>query len=220
MNSIAEKLQKIRDFINIQRNINNNSVEIIAVTKNFNKDSVAEALESGISSFGENRVQEAIHKYSQLKTQHQNISLHMIGPLQTNKVKLALSIFDVIQTLDREKLVKEVVKNLSPESITKKFFIQVNIGDEEQKSGIKINDTVEFVRWCKNDLNLNIIGLMAIPPLDHKPDIYFKNLNDQAKLLNLKHLSMGMSNDYLIAIKYGATFVRIGSSIFGTRSKK
>ena len=112
MNSIAEKLQKIRDFINIQRNINNNSVEIIAVTKNFNKDSVAEALESGISSFGENRVQEAIHKYSKLKTQHQNISLHMIGPLQTNKVKLALSIFDVIQTLDREKLVKEVRKKI------------------------------------------------------------------------------------------------------------
>ena len=217
MNSIAEKLQKIRDFINIQRNINNNSVEIIAVTKNFNKDSVAEALESGISSFGENRVQEAIHKYSQLKTQHQNISLHMIGPLQTNKVKLALSIFDVIQTLDREKLVKEVVKNLSPESITKKFFIQVNIGDEEQKSGIKINDTVEFVRWCKNDLNLNIVGLMCIPPINSDSKKHFLCLKKFAQMSGVKYLSMGMSDDYEIAIKCGATHIRLGTFFFGKR---
>ena len=217
MNSIAEKLQKIRDFINIQRNINNNSVEIIAVTKNFNKDSVAEALESGISSFGENRVQEAIHKYSQLKTQHQNISLHMIGPLQTNKVKLALSIFDVIQTLDREKLVKEVVKNLSPESITKKFFIQVNIGDEEQKSGIKINDTVEFVRWCKNDLNLNIVGLMCIPPINGDSKKHFLCLKKFAQMSGVKYLSMGMSDDYEIAIKCGATHIRLGTFFFGKR---
>tara|TARA_Y100000590_G_scaffold265062_1_gene297877 strand:+ start:10020 stop:10679 length:660 start_codon:yes stop_codon:yes gene_type:complete len=217
MNSIAEKLQKIRDFINIQRNINNNSVEIIAVTKNFNKDSVAEALESGISSFGENRVQEAIHKYSKLKTQHQNISLHMIGPLQTNKVKLALSIFDVIQTLDREKLVKEVVKNLSPESITKKFFIQVNIGDEEQKSGIKINNTVEFVRWCKNDLNLNIVGLMCIPPINSDSKKHFLCLKKFAQMSGVKYLSMGMSDDYEIAIKCGATHIRLGTFFFGKR---
>ena len=217
MNSIAEKLQKIRDFINIQRNINNNSVEIIAVTKNFNKDSVAEALENGISSFGENRVQEAIHKYSKLKTQHQNISLHMIGPLQTNKVKLALSIFDVIQTLDREKLVKEVVKNLSPESITKKFFIQVNIGDEEQKSGIKINDTVEFVRWCKNDLNLNIVGLMCIPPINSDSKKHFLCLKKFAQMSGVKYLSMGMSDDYEIAIKCGATHIRLGTFFFGKR---
>ena len=217
MNSVAEKLKKIRDFINIQRNINNNSVEIIAVTKNFNKDSVAEALESGISSFGENRVQEAIHKYSQLKTQHQNISLHMIGPLQTNKVKLALSIFDVIQTLDREKLVKEVVKNLSPESITKKFFIQVNIGDEEQKSGIKINDTVEFVRWCKNDLNLNIVGLMCIPPINGDSKKHFLCLKKFAQMSGVKYLSMGMSDDYEIAIKCGATHIRLGTFFFGKR---
>jgi len=217
MNSVAEKLKKIRDFINIQRNINNNSVEIIAVTKNFNKDSVAEALENGISSFGENRVQEAIHKYSKLKTQHQNISLHMIGPLQTNKVKLALSIFDVIQTLDREKLVKEVVKNLSPESITKKFFIQVNIGDEEQKSGIKINDTVEFVRWCKNDLNLNIVGLMCIPPINSDSKKHFLCLKKFAQMSGVKYLSMGMSDDYEIAIKCGATHIRLGTFFFGKR---
>ena len=141
----------------------------------------------------------------------------MIGPLQTNKVKLALSIFDVIQTLDREKLVKEVVKNLSPESITKKFFIQVNIGDEEQKSGIKINDTVEFVRWCKNDLNLNIVGLMCIPPINSDSKKHFLCLKKFAQMSGVKYLSMGMSDDYEIAIKCGATHIRLGTFFFGKR---
>ena len=144
----------------------------------------------------------------------------MIGKLQSNKAKEAVKIFDFIHSLDNEKLAKKISESELLLKKKLKYFIQVNVGKESQKAGIETNHLEQFFRYCVNDLNLNIIGLMAIPPLDHKPDIYFKNLNDQAKLLNLKHLSMGMSNDYLIAIKYGATFVRIGSSIFGTRSKK
>ena len=213
----------INNYIAVQSNINKNITQdkpkIIAVTKTFLYEKIKPLVDHGHHHFGENKVQEAKNKWN-VKTDRDKISLHMIGKLQSNKAKEAVKIFDFIHSLDNEKLAKKLSESELLLKKKLKYFIQVNVGKESQKAGIESNHLEQFFRYCVNDLNLNIIGLMAIPPLDHKPDIYFKNLNDQAKLLNLKHLSMGMSNDYLIAIKYGATFVRIGSSIFGTRSKK
>jgi len=190
--------------------------QIVAVSKNHPKTAVESALTHGVRIFGENRVQEAKAKFDDFKTSYQNIELHLTGPLQTNKVKEAIRLFDVFHTLDREKLAREFIKNGGLKN--KKFFIQVNTGKEKNKSGIYIEDLNEFVNYCINDLSLNIVGLMCIPPVNDKPKEHFSILSNEAKKNNLSKLSMGMSSDYAEAIEFNATYIRIGTSLFGKRS--
>ena len=195
----------------------NKKVKMVAVSKNHSVESIKTAINSGIRIFGENKVQEAEKKFTNLKKTFQNLELHLTGPLQTNKVKNAIKIFDLFQTLDREKLAKEFSKH--KESIKNKiFFIQVNIGGEKTKSGILPEIADDFIIYCRQDLKLNIAGLMCIPPIDKDPTFYFKNLNDIAKRNNINHLSMGMSNDYGDGLKCGATYIRVGTLLFGNRN--
>jgi len=190
--------------------------KIIAVTKNRPVVDIKEALNAGIEHFGETKVQEALMKFIRLKSVYLNLRLHMIGALQTNKVKRSLKIFDFFHSLDRENLANEFSKY--PELTTDKyFFIQVNTGQEKQKSGIHPSLTSEFIHYCSNDLNLKVIGLMCLPPIDVDPKEHFLMLANLALKNNLKQLSIGMSDDYKIAIQCGATFIRIGSSFFGER---
>ena len=210
----------IKEYIKIQDFVEKNakkSCKIVAISKNHPISSVFEALKHGVKIFGENRVQEAQEKFQKLKENNQDIELHLTGPLQTNKVKSALALFDVFQTLDREKLAREFGKN-SNLIKSKKFFIQVNTGDEETKSGISITDVDAFIKYCKEDLQLNIVGLMCIPPIVDNPQKHFKLLENIAKKNKLSELSMGMSEDYEKGILSGATHVRIGTRLFGTRN--
>jgi len=163
-------------------------------------------------------VQEAIDKWTHIKKTHENLKLHMIGKLQTNKVKYAVPLFDYVHSLDNIKLAKKIAQEQEKVKRNLKIFIQVNIGNEPQKSGILVNDLEIFLRSCVEELKLNIIGLMCIPPQNKLAIEYFKKMNELNKFFNLKELSMGMSQDYLDAINYGATYVRIGSNIFGQRS--
>ena len=207
---------------NIQKNliINNNkskSTKIIAVSKTFKIDHIMPLIEHGHIHFGENKVQEALQKWTEVKKKYSNIELHLIGRLQTNKVKIAVKLFDYIHSLDSKKLADKISIQQKEQNLNKKFFIQVNIGNEDQKSGIPIADVFEFYNYCKN-INLNVIGLMCIPPYNEDSEKYFKKMSEINNELNLKEISMGMSSDYLSAIKFGSTFVRIGSSIFGERS--
>ena len=205
-----QKILKNIDFLG-------KKTEIVAISKNHPFDDVEKAISCGLRVFGENRVQEAKHKFEELKKKNNNIKLHLTGPLQTNKVKNAIKIFDLFQTLDREKLAKEFSKHT--ESIKNKiFFIQVNIGEEETKSGILPNVADDFIIYCRQDLKLNIAGLMCIPPINKNPTFYFKNLNDIAKRNNINHLSMGMSNDYVDGLKCGASYIRVGTLLFGNRN--
>ena len=189
--------------------------QIIAISKNHPREFVEDALKQGVRIFGENRVQEAKIKFEDLRKTTPNIELHLTGSLQTNKVKEAVKLFDVFHTLDREKLAKEIIKQGDLKN--KKFFIQVNTGREENKSGIYLEQLEEFIKFCRNDLILNIIGLMCIPPINDPPQDHFSLLDKQAQKHNLSHLSMGMSNDYIEAIKHNATYIRIGTSLFGKR---
>jgi len=189
--------------------------QIIAVSKNHPREFVEDALKNKVRIFGENRVQEAKTKFEDLMVKYPNLELHLTGPLQTNKVKEALKLFDVFHTLDREKLAKELVKQGNLKN--KKFFIQVNTGREENKSGVYLERLDEFINYCRNDLGLNVIGLMCIPPINDPPQDHFSALAQQAKKYNLSHLSMGMSDDYIEAIKHNATYIRIGTSLFGKR---
>ena len=195
--------------------------KLIAVSKQFPKEIIQLLVNKGHTIFGENKVQEAQSKWIDLKRENseKNIELHLIGPLQSNKANLALDIFDVIQTVDREKIALKLNKYLEEKiDLKKKFFIQVNIGDEKQKSGIEENLVQQFFKWCSIDLKLNIIGLMCIPPFGEPPEPFFKRLRNLCDQLNLKHASMGMSNDFESAIEHGATFVRVGTRIFGERN--
>ena len=196
--------------------------ELIAVSKQFPKETIQILVNKGHKIFGENKVQEAQSKWIDLRKENpeKNIEIHLIGPLQSNKANLALDIFDVIQTVDREKIALKLNKYLEEKTDfkKKKFFIQVNIGDEEQKSGIGENLVQQFFQWCSNDLKLNIIGLMCIPPFGQPPEPFFKRLRNLCDRLNLKHASMGMTNDFESAIDHGATFIRIGTGIFGNRN--
>jgi pyridoxal phosphate enzyme (YggS family) len=197
------------EIINIKKDTN-----LLVVTKNQNFDKIKELISFGHYDFAENRVQEANEKWSEVLKLNKNIQLHLIGKLQSNKAKDAFSIFNFIHTLDNEKLANkfhEIEKN-SQKKI--KFFIQVNIGDEDQKNGIKIDLLKDFVNLCKFDLKLDVIGLMCIPPKDLDPETFFNKMRSLSVENNLKELSMGMSSDYKLAIKCGSTFVRIGSSIF------
>ena len=208
---------KITSFIG-KNYINAAKPTIIAVSKMKSAQTVEEAIYGGIKNFGENKVQEAYNKFFALKKNYKNITLHMLGSLQTNKVKKALSIFDYFHTLDRENLAKEFTKDSNYEiTINKKFFIQINTGKEKQKSGISILEANDFISFCKHDLNINIIGLMCIPPIKDDPQPHFKILKKIAEKNKLNDLSMGMSNDFKIAIMEGATFIRIGTILFGSR---
>ncbi len=196
---------------------NNNLPEVIAVSKQQCNEKIIQALDSGHRIFGENKVQEAYERWRDHIKNYKNIELHLIGPLQTNKVKKALKLFDVIHTIDRESLALEIYKNMNPQNRTKKFFIQVNTGSEKQKSGVLPRDVNVFFDFCLKKLNIPISGLMCIPPINETPSEHFCFLNKLAKKLNLKILSMGMSSDYQEAIKFGATHLRIGTSFFGKR---
>jgi hypothetical protein len=211
-----QQYKQILSFIDVNCRNSTNIPKIIAISKNHPISSVREAIDSGVRIFGENKVQEALSKFSDLKKQHNRIELHLTGPLQTNKVKSALSIFDIFQTLDREKLAIEFNKHIAKNS-DKKFFIQVNTGMEKQKTGIHPASSSDFVDFCQHDLNLSIIGLMCMPPINDDPTKHFAILRNLAKKKNLQFLSMGMSADYKKALMLGATHIRIGTLLFGSR---
>ena len=206
----------IKNFINIKNLIYNLNplVNLIVVTKNQSIDKLKMLIENKQLHFGENRVQEAIQKWKIIKDHSPDLKFHLIGKLQSNKANEAFDFFDYIHSLDSEKLAQIFHKLESNSTKRMKYFIQVNIGSETQKSGIAIDNVDAFIKLCIFDLRLNVIGLMCIPPAISNVDHYFKSLLQIASRNNLKELSMGMSNDYEIAIKYGATYVRIGSAIF------
>ena len=216
MSIIIDRLNKIK--FKIDSNKQDHQVNILAVSKTFPLDHIRPLIAHGHQHFGENKVQEASAKWTEELKKNTNIKLHMIGKLQSNKAKDAVKLFHYIHSLDSPKLADTLCKHQKNLNKNLKYFIQVNIGNEIQKSGIPVNELDSFYNYCNNDLHLNIIGLMVIPPNDDNPEKYFKSLNELNKSLALKELSMGMSGDYEKAIKHGATFIRIGSSIFGERS--
>ena len=217
--------QTVQNLINIQEEINSNFTnqknykipKIIAVSKTFGMEKILPLIEYGHLDFGENKVQEAIEKWSETKLSNNNIKLHLIGGLQTNKVKLAVKLFDYIHSVDSEKLAKKISDEEQKQKKKVRVFIQVNIGNEKQKFGVNKSSVTELYSYCKT-LNLEVVGLMCIPPLNEPSEIFFKQMNELNKKLNLNELSMGMSSDYLNAIKNSATYVRIGSNIFGQRN--
>jgi pyridoxal phosphate enzyme (YggS family) len=200
------------------KNISNQKINLVAVTKNFNLDHIKPLINIGHVHFGENRVQEAITKWSLEKKIKPQIQIHLIGKLQSNKVRDALNIFDYIHSLDTKKLAILLNEEENKKKIKIKYFIQVNIGSEKQKSGVMLEELDDFINFCRSQTKLNIIGLMCIPPLSGDSLHYFKILRELAKKNNLAQLSMGMSGDYIQAIKCGSTFLRVGSKIFGERS--
>ena len=216
MSTIVDRFEKIKLKINSLNPVK--PVNIIAVSKTFDFDYIKPLLDHGHIHFGENKVQEALAKWSNYKKSNENLKLHMIGKLQSNKAKDAVKLFDYIHSVDNQKLADTLARHQTYLNKNLKYFIQVNIGNEIQKSGIPIDELDGFYNYCVNEINLEIIGLMLIPPIDHDAKKYFKSLNELNKSLALENMSMGMSADYLEAIKHGSTFVRVGSSIFGSRS--
>ena len=216
MNNIIESFEKINS--NIRRLSLKQKINIVAVSKTFSLEHIKPLIEYGHDHYGENRVQEAVTKWSELKSNNSKLKLHLIGKLQTNKAKDAIRLFDYIHSVDSQKLADVLSKHQTNLDKRLKYFIQVNIGNEIQKSGIHVNEVESFYNYCVNNARLDILGLMVIPPNDNDTKKYFKSLSELNKSLALPELSMGMSSDYIDAIKYGATFVRIGSSIFGSRS--
>ena len=218
MHNTIKNLIYIEDLIKSKVNdqIGDKLPKIIAVSKTFPIENILPLIEHGHLHYGENKVQEALDKWTEIKFRNNNINLHLIGKLQTNKVKFALKIFDYIHSLDSEKLATKISDEQERQNKRPKIFIQVNIGNEDQKSGINKEKLFDFYKFCKN-LNLDIIGAMCIPPNDQNSGNYFSEMNKINKNINFKELSMGMSGDYLSAIKNNATFVRIGSKIFGNR---
>ena len=213
----------ISNLVSIENELKSGSrqdlkTKIIAVTKTFPISEIKPLIDHGHLHYGENKVQEALEKWNALKKKASNIKLHMIGKLQTNKVKFAVPLFDYIHSLDNLKLAQKISSEQKKINKKIKIFIQVNIGNEDQKSGIHLNEVMSFYKKCIDDLGLNIIGLMCIPPLKGDKNEYYRLMNDLNKSIGLDELSMGMSSDYLEAISHGATYVRIGSKIFGERS--
>ena len=196
---------------------NYHNVKVIAVSKTFPIKTIMPLIEYGHLEYGENKVQEAINKWTDIKLTNPDIKLHLIGKLQTNKVKFALKIFDYIHSVDSKKLAKKIADEELKQNKKIKIFLQVNIGNEEQKSGINKDYLNDLYTYCKN-LNLDVVGLMCIPPVENKSEIFFKKIEVLSKKLNLIELSMGMSADYIEAAKNSATYLRIGSNIFGERS--
>lgn len=216
MSNIIESFEKINS--NIRRLSLQQKINIVAVSKTFSLEHIKPLIEYGHNHYGENRVQEAVAKWSELKFKNNKLKLHLIGKLQSNKAKDAIKLFDYIHSVDSQKLADVLSKHQTNLNKRLKYFIQVNIGNEIQKSGIPVSELDSFYNYCVNNARLDILGLMVIPPNDNDPKKYFKSLSELNKSLALPELSMGMSSDYIDAIKYGATFVRIGSSIFGSRS--
>lgn len=221
MENIQKNHELILSKINETHNDSNFSKlklpRLVAVSKKQDDYKIDKILECGQKIFGENRVQEAISRWQKRLETNKDIELRLIGPLQTNKVKQSLKFFNVIETIDREKIAIEISKNFHENSKTKSFYIQVNTGNEQQKSGIDPLESDSFIKYCINDLNLPVVGLMCIPPINEVPAMHFVLLQKIAKRNNLTELSMGMSSDYEDAIKFGATSVRIGSLLFGER---
>jgi len=206
---------------NIKINLNNlniiNDPKIVAVSKTFKIDKILPLIEHGHIDYGENKVQEAIEKWTEVKKNNSKLKLHMIGKLQTNKVKFAVKIFDYIHSVDSQKLAKKIADEQNKINKNIKIFLQVNIGNEDQKSGVNKSQISQLASYCK-EIGLDLIGLMCIPPINFDPESYFEEMNRLNKDLGFIELSMGMSSDYLIAVKYLSTYVRVGSSIFGQRS--
>ena len=221
MHKVVNNLLSIQSEINLkikQLNIKNYNPNIIAVTKTFTAKDIFPLIDHGHFHFGENKVQEAIEKWVNIKNDFKHIKLHMIGKLQTNKVKYAVPLFDYIHSLDNIKLAEKISKEQSKNNKKLKLFIQVNIGNESQKSGILVNQLDSFYNKCTKDLDLSIIGLMCLPPNESKSLIYFSQMQELIKKIPLNEISMGMSSDYLDALKYKSTYLRIGSKIFGNRN--
>jgi len=217
--------QTIQNLIAIQHSINSKLLElkgksripkIIAVSKTFKIDHILPLINHGHLDFGENKVQEAVEKWTDIKNKNKKIKLHLIGKLQTNKVKFAIKIFDYIHSLDSEKLAKKISDEQKKQNLRPKIFIQINLGNESQKSGILMENLVDFYNFSKN-LDLNIIGTMCIPPFNENSTKFFSQMRKLNQKINLIELSMGMSSDYLNAVEYNSTYLRIGSNIFGQR---
>ena len=215
----------VQNLLSIETSINSKLIElkeekkpkIIAVSKTFKIDHILPLIEYGHLDYGENKVQEAIEKWEEIKKQKENIKLHLIGKLQSNKVKFAIKIFDFIHSLDSEKLAKKISEEQQKQNKKPKIFIQINLGEESQKSGINKENLVDFYNFSK-DLGLNVIGTMCIPPFEVDPTKFFDEMKNLNEKIGLNELSMGMSSDYLTAVEYKSTYLRIGSNIFGQRS--
>ncbi len=215
--------QSINNLVSIQntlkiKNVELNKIKIIAVSKTFPINEILPLINHGQIHFGENKVQESIEKWQEVKKDFKHLQLHMIGKLQTNKVKFVVPLFDYIHSLDSLKLAKKISEEQNKIKKRLKIFIQINIGNEEQKNGIDEADLNEFYKSCVNELELDIIGLMCLPPKNDDTKEYFVKMKNLAQKINVKELSMGMSKDYLEASKHGATYIRIGSKIFGNRN--
>jgi pyridoxal phosphate enzyme (YggS family) len=214
----------VKNLLDIENNINtylnelkiDNNPKIIAVSKTFKIDKILPLIKHGHLDYGENKVQEAIDKWIEIKKINSKVRLHMIGKLQTNKVRFAVQIFDYIHSVDSEKLAKKIADEQNKINKKIKIFLQVNIGDEDQKSGTNKNNLIQLANYCK-EIDLDLIGLMCIPPVNIDPENYFDEMNKLNKTLGFNELSMGMSSDFLTAVKHSSTYVRIGSSIFGKR---
>jgi len=214
----------VKNLLDIENNINtylnelkiDNNPKIIAVSKTFKIDKILPLIKHGHLDYGENKVQEAIEKWIEIKKINSKVRLHMIGKLQTNKVRFAVQIFDYIHSVDSEKLAKKIADEQNKINKKIKIFLQVNIGDEDQKSGTNKNNLIQLANYCK-EIDLDLIGLMCIPPVSIDPEKYFDEMNKLNKTLSFNELSMGMSSDFLTAVKHSSTYLRIGSSIFGKR---
>ena len=208
----------LKNFITIKQEISDKkNVKLVAVTKTFSINHILPVINEGHLDFGENKVQEAMEKWTSIKQDFPKIKLHLIGKLQTNKVKFALPLFDYIHSLDSLKLAGKISVQQSIKNFKPKLFIQVNIGNEPQKGGVDIDSIENFHKKCVEDFKLNIVGLMCIPPFDKDSKPYFTKMRELSNNLNLRDISMGMSNDYMEAINHGSTFIRVGSKIFGAR---
>lgn len=217
---ITNQLTDVNDDIDqavAKANRSRDDITLVAVSKTFPTEVIIPALQSGHRVFGENRVQEASGKWPQLRQDFPRVELHLIGPLQTNKTALAVSLFDCIETLDRPKLAKSIAVELEKQNKSIDLFVQVNTGSEPQKAGVLVDDLSEFLDYCQKKLDLSISGLMCIPPINENPEIHFSLLAKLAKIHNLAKLSMGMSSNFPLAINSGATHVRVGTAIFGQR---
>ena len=213
MHNVVSNLNLIKSEIK-----SDNKTEIVAVSKTFPMNNILPLINSGHKHYGENKVQEAMEKWTDIKSDYSDIKLHLVGKLQTNKVKYVIPLFDYLHSLDNLKLAIKISNEQKKKNFKPKIFIQVNIGNEVQKSGIEKENLFSFYNTCANDLKLDIVGLMCLPPFEKDSNPYFAEIKSLAEKLQLKELSMGMSDDYLEAIKYGTTFLRIGSKIFGPRN--
>ena len=224
MSSIKNNIQKIIEKIRAEKQKSFSSdasiPKLVAVSKQQPDTKVDQSLLAGHRVFGENRVQEAKQRWQARKVSYPDLELHLIGPLQTNKVPEAVALFDVIEVVDRAKLAKTLAAEMQRQNRYLPCFVQVNTGEEPQKAGVMPGEADEFIRFCRDDCNLDIVGLMSIPPADEEPAMHFAMLREMAKRNNLSELSMGMSSDFEAAIAFGATSVRVGSAIFGAREQQ